>query len=260
MKIGFCANSSSYNIIKKAGYDFIEMPVNELMPLLDTAECQPYMEKLMCMDIPCTVFNCFIPGNFSIIQSYMEGISDVLDYSKVAIKRVARFGGKIIVFGSGTARNIPPDIEFDLAMDSLIHFMRDCADYAKRYQVTIAVEHLNRHESNVLNTVKDVDRFVEIVNRENVKILFDSYHFSIENEDITDLDSVINNVAHIHISDKEGRSYPHNDIILYSHLNKILKKSGYNGDMSVECSIRDLEKDAILSMDFIKNIFATNIN
>lgn len=255
MEIGFCGGYNSHKIIKDAGYDFIEMPVGEVMSHLDHEQYESQRRDLEQMEISCLAFNIFVPGSFSIIDSYMNGNKAVLEYCKVAIKRIADLEGKIIVFGSGKARMVPDGIDFDRATDILIEFVRDCADFAMPYGITIAVEHLNKGESNILTSVKETGEFVKAVNRENVKILYDTYHMSVEGEDIANVAAVIDDVVHIHVSDREGRTYPHKDIELYNELNAILKEAEYKGAISVECKVDDLARDTKLAMEIIQRVF-----
>lgn len=256
MKIGFCGGYDSYEIIKDAGYDFIEMPVGEVMPHLDDEQYEPKRIKLKQMGIPCLAFNIFVPGSFAIIESYMgDEKEEILQHCKVAIERVADLGGKIIVFGSGKARRIPDGVDHNTGTNILVDFVRDCADIAKLHDVIIAVEHLNENESNILTSVKETGEFVNKVDRENVKILYDTYHMSMDYEDINNLVSVIDNVAHIHIGDREGRTYPHKDVELYNELNKVLKEAEYKGGISVEAKIDDLVEETRLAIDFIKETF-----
>ncbi|NMA95365.1 MAG: sugar phosphate isomerase/epimerase, partial [Clostridiales bacterium] len=201
MKIGFCGGIDSYEVIRDAGYDFIEMPVAVVMADKSDEEYKEQRDKLKEMGIAPMAFNVFVPASYPIIKNYMDGTKEALKYCKVAIERVADLGGKIIVFGSGGARRIPEGVDFDTATDMLVEFARDCGDYAKDFGVTIAVEHLNTGECNILTSIKEVGEFVKKVDRDNVKVLYDTYHMALEGEDIQNLVDVIDDVVHIHIRD-----------------------------------------------------------
>ena len=249
MKIGFCSSVDSCVVLKELGYDFIEMPVAQIMG----NDYRQVGEKVKKVNIECTAFNCFIPARFSIIDCYVHGKKELTEYYQKAIDRVADLGGKIIVFGSGAARYVPAGFENNTATDIIASFVDECADYAEQYDITIAVEHLNKDETNILNSVNEVASFVNKIDKGNVKILVDTYHMLKEKEDIAILGKVINDVAHIHIADLEGRSYPHKNIEFYMALSNILKNSHYKGAVSVECAVGDLAFDAKMAIKFIEN-------
>ncbi len=53
-----------------------------------------------------------------------------------------------------------------------------------KYDVTLAIEPLNRYETYFLNTAKDAVRLCREIGHPRVGILFDTYHANIEEKDI----------------------------------------------------------------------------
>jgi len=255
MKFGFCVGMDKCDSIKKAGFDFIELGVGTVVPDQSEEKFQKIKKELDKLSLPVLAFNCFIPGSFSIIKSYMEGKEDVLLYAKTAIRRVAEAGGKVIVFGSGWARRRPDDVDRDTALKMLESFSRDCGEAAREYGVTIAIEHLNRRETNTVNSTKEALELIKRVDHPNVKLLVDSYHMMVEGEEPEDLQDHAEYIAHVHLADGSDRSYPHKDLEFYKKLGDILKKSGYTGGISVECGLKDFEAEIVKTMDVLQKTF-----
>lgn len=256
MKFGFCTGMANIPILKEQGYDYVEMGVGEVMPASSEEEFASKKEKMKGADLPCMAFNVFIPGSFSIIQSYLEDKKDdLLQYAQTAIRRVSEVGGKVIVFGSGGARKRPDDVDTETALEMVARFARDCGDCAQRYGVTIAMEHLNRGETNILNSTRESAEFVKRVNHPHVKMLVDSYHMLVEKEDVEDLWEFAKDIVHVHVADGEDRSYPHKDLSFYKRFCEILKETDYNGGISVECRTNNFESDSRKALEFLKAVF-----
>lgn len=64
--------------------------------------------------------------------------------------------------------------------------MKVLADYAAEKKVRLAIEPLNRFETDFMNTVEQGVLFLEAVNKENVGFLLDTFHMNIEEKSIPD--------------------------------------------------------------------------
>jgi len=84
----------------------------------------------------------------------------------------------------GKARQQTPEEvakKWELGVESL----KACADYAGQHGVKLAIEPLNRFETDFINTV---DQGLELIGRigmDNVGFLLDSFHMNVEESDIT---------------------------------------------------------------------------
>jgi D-psicose/D-tagatose/L-ribulose 3-epimerase len=68
--------------------------------------------------------------------------------------------------------------------DRSVKELRPVADYAHERGVKLALEPLNRFETDLINTVEQGLRFVDDVGRDNVGLLLDTFHMNIEEKDI----------------------------------------------------------------------------
>lgn len=135
-------------------------------------------------------------------QEYMR---DVIDYA-------AEVGAKIVLTLPFPAGRLSPcsrptdeagffaakQQEWDLAVESV----RSLAEYAQKYEITLAVEPINRFETYQINTLADGMRFIEAVGAPNVKLNLDTFHMNIDEPDpIGAIRKAGSNLVHMHVAD-----------------------------------------------------------
>ena len=74
---------------------------------------------------------------------------------RTAMRRVMLIGAKVVVFGSGKARLVPDDFARADAEAQLVDFLQLVAEETAEHDLTLAIEPLNRRESNILNSVAE---------------------------------------------------------------------------------------------------------
>ena len=231
------ADASRIEAIAKAGYDYVEISLNRFT----FADDEVYRNLLSYLDragIPCETANCLFPGDIKLCGEQYDP-AKVKEYLTKAFERIRGVGIDVIVFGSGTSRKIPDGFPREKAMEQL----RDvCAGILEplcdKYGVRIAIEPLRSEETNVFNTVSEVNSFVKEIALPHVKCLADNYHMAQENEPYTDIRAVGEDLIHAHIANPDGRWCPTlADSHDYSEFFASLKAIGYTGRLSVEAGI-----------------------
>jgi len=239
MQFGVCTGIESSEIARNAGFDFVEPTVRSLhggkdFPVTQAAHA--------AAGLPTPTFNVFMPGELKVTGPQVD-MAKLQEYVAESMRRVQAVGGKLIVFGSGGARNIPDGFSRDGAWQQLIDFLRMVADEADKTGVSIAIEPLNRKESNVINSVAEGVALAQAVDRMCIRVLADLYHME---EDGEPTDTVVANAAwltHIHVADS-GRLAPGTGSYPYAAFFGYLKSTGYNGRIAVECRWQDFEAEA----------------
>lgn len=118
--------------------------------------------------------------------------------------------------------------------DNLYDSFRYICDYASSKNVIIAVEPINRYETDFFNTVDETIRFIKKFKCKNLRILLDTFHMNIEEKNfITPIQKAKNYLSHFHIADS-NRRYPGEGHIDFSMIIEELKKIGYGGYLSGE--------------------------
>jgi len=114
----------------------------------------------------------------------------------------------------------------------LIEALRECASEVPG--VRLAVEPINRYETDLINTVAAGLELVKAVRMKNVGLLLDTFHMNIEESDITE--SVVlagDRLFHVHIADS-NRWYPGAGHTDFRPIIGALHRIGYGGFLSAE--------------------------
>ena len=244
MKLGCCGGLNERKSLKEIGFDFIECPVGMAMDMEEKEI------KQLDNNLPFYAFNCFIPGDLKICGEQVD-FEKLEEYVTEACRKVNLLGGKRIVFGSGGARRIPDGFPREKAWEQIKEFLKMVAKPAEKYDITIAIEPLNKKETNVLNTLAESIRMAEEVNQPKIiKVLVDLYHLEEENESYEHIRDAGDLLAHIHVADTE-RLYPGSGNYDYDNLFDILDAINYNKGISIECRWDNKEEEVKKAYNFL---------
>jgi len=251
MRFGCCAGPEMGKALADAGYDYIELSVSRhLQPGVADEEWAPLREAIEGQPLSAEAFNTFLPPDLKVTGAMVDR-ERVARYLHVAFDRAAKLGGRVIVFGSGGARNVPQGFPRERAWQQLRDFARQSGEKAARAGVTICVEPLNRDESNVINDLHEAWRLAQQTEHPQVKVLADLYHMVREGEPMEHLTEVSGWISHVHVADTDRRppgtgSYP------YPAFFGSLQQTGYDGRCSVECHWQDLAEECAAAIGFLR--------
>ncbi|MBC8103574.1 MAG: sugar phosphate isomerase/epimerase [Cytophagales bacterium] len=254
MRFGVCAGVDKAPLLAEAGYDYIELAVGgDLVPDEDEAAWGAKRPAIEALPLPVESFNSFVrkgrivgpDADFDWLERYVRS----------ALSRAAQVGGKIIVFGSGGARRVPDGVPRDEAERQILRFLHLCADASERTGVVVAIEPLNRAESNIINSVAEGARLVKLVDRPGVRNLADSYHMEKDDEPVSAVQEFGEVLAHVHTADTE-RGAPGTGVYDHSAFFRELRAVGYDSRVSIECSWKDLAAEAGPALAHLKRAWA----
>jgi sugar phosphate isomerase/epimerase len=174
-------------------------------------------------------------------------------YTRQALERAQSIGAKIAVFGSGGARQVPDDFPREQAVEQIVTFLNVAADAADQTDLVIAIEPLNRKESNIINSVAEGVEFARQVNRDKIRVLADFYHMDEEAEPLDHIVDYKDWLAHIHVADT-GRRAPGLGQYPYQEFTVALREAGYNGLVSIECRWDDFAAEAPPAVQFLRDV------
>jgi len=119
-----------------------------------------------------------------------------------------------------------------------IKSVRELADYAAKYDITLLIEVLNRFEQFLLNDAAEAVQYVKEVGKENVKILLDSFHMNIEEDNMGDaIRSTGDYLDHFHIGEC-NRKVPGKGRMPWAELGQALHDINYDGYIVMEPFVR----------------------
>jgi D-psicose/D-tagatose/L-ribulose 3-epimerase len=122
------------------------------------------------------------------------------------------------------------EAQWALSIDS----MRRASDNAEKKGVKLAVEPLNRFETDLLNTVGQAMNWLERLARDNVGLLIDTFHMNIEERSIPDAIRLAGNKAfHFHGCSND-RGTPGKDHLPWPAIVAALREIDYSGATVIE--------------------------
>jgi len=238
MKFGICTGHEQLQAVERAGGDYIECNVVNLNQL-DNTQLINFSNQLKSGRIKTECMCVLFPRTISLIGDNVD-INEIKDYLSNTFKRLSILEPKIIVFGSGASRKRPEDFCPDKAYEQLITTCRIITEQAAPYNISIALEPLNKTETNMINTIPEAVKLVKAVNKPGFKMIADLYHMQQEDEPASVLSECKDILIHTHIATKTLREAPkHSDKAVFAPYFDMLKKIGYNGRMSIEGKIED---------------------
>ncbi|MEJ0054335.1 MAG: sugar phosphate isomerase/epimerase family protein [Bacteroidota bacterium] len=141
----------------------------------------------------------------------------------------------------GKARLVSSDqrkIEWSRAVTNL----RKVCKRAEDLGLEIALEPLNRFESDLVNTAEDVMRLVNEIDRPSVKVLLDGFHMSIEEPDVEKAFRVVGSkLLHVQVSENY-RGTPGTGQTPWNLYRKGLEAINYTGVISIESFTPDVKE------------------
>jgi D-psicose/D-tagatose/L-ribulose 3-epimerase len=124
------------------------------------------------------------------------------------------------------------------ALTQSIKSVREIADYAAQYNITILIEVLNRFEQFLLNDAGEAIQYVKEVNKANVKVMLDSFHMNIEEDNMGDaIRKTGNYLGHFHIGEC-NRKVPGKGHMPWAEIGQALRDIHYEGCVVMEPFVR----------------------
>ncbi len=106
--------------------------------------------------------------------------------------------------------------------------------YAKQKGIQLNAEVLNRFESDFINTLEEGKEFLEMIRLPNVKLLADTFHMNIEENDMTlAVESNMDAIGYMHCCENH-RGVPGTGHLSWESLFKVLKAHNYDGWLTIE--------------------------
>jgi sugar phosphate isomerase/epimerase len=119
-------------------------------------------------------------------------------------------------------------------IQTAIEAIQTYAKYAKQVNVRLAVEPINRYETNFLNTILQALHFIEGIGEENLFVLPDTFHMNIEEVSMSRaLELAGEQIGYVHFADS-NRLAPGQGHIDFNELANVLHQVSYDGYISAE--------------------------
>lgn len=242
MRIGLCAKLDFWDLAEELGYDYLEFPANQL-GTMDDEEYARLCALQTSHRMKIERCNLLYPKAMTLIGSGKSGDDAVLSYAERLFARMQTLGIPLVVFGSGKSRMCPEGEDRGKAFDELVAITCAVADIAKGHHITLAIEALNKAETNMINTLMEGRAFARAVDKDNVSMLVDMFHIVKDDGDMDDI-LALDKIVHAHIAIRGTRGYPvveDTDICAFF---AALHAKGYDSTLSIEGKTDNMAKDA----------------
>jgi sugar phosphate isomerase/epimerase len=234
-RVGVCNSAGNWEQLKQAGCDYVEDGVGRLLnPRASEEEFQKTWADAKAKQATILACNGFLPGELKLVGPEIKH-DEAVAYATKAFERAQKVGFRIIVLGSGGARKVPEGFERAKAEDQFVTFLRKLAPIAADHGITVAMESLNRSETNFGNTVAECYRFARAVDHAGFKLTADMYHMLREEEGPEILTRLKGSLVHCHVAEKKDRTPPGTAGDDFKPYLRALRELGYNGGISLEC-------------------------
>jgi len=152
------------------------------------------------------------------------------------IDAAARLGSHVTI-GSLRATDLP--LNKAQYMNELASALFPCVEYARRNGVVLILEALNRYEVCQLHSAQEMMDYMAFSDApENVGVLWDLFHASIEDADFSQAIATLSaRLRHVHLADS-NRGFPGYGHVPLDEVYTTLRRAGYQGAVSLECLCR----------------------
>lgn len=254
MLIGWCAGVEQAGLVRRTGYDYIELPLATQSLEASGSERRAAFTAVLACPLPTLAFNYFFPRDMRIVGETIDRAR--LDtYLARAAELLAAAKAKAAVMGSAWARNVPDGFDRARAEAQILDALSLAADRFAGSGCAVVIEPLYRQESNIINSVAEAAVYARQIDHPAIRVLADFFHMDEENEPFETLSDNKEWLAHIHLADT-GRYNPGSGGYPYDRFIAALRKAGYDGTMSAECKTRDQEPDMRASASFLRTLVA----
>ena len=249
MRFGLCTDIRNVKMVEKCGFDYIDGKLNQIAAFSDE-EFSSVLSLMETTPLKMERASLLYPKTMALLgDEYDE--KAMREYLEKAFKRMNELSCPLVVFGSGKSRMLPEGMKWTEGFLTLVRVTQLTADIASDYGVDIAIETLNRSETNMINTLTEGAALQAVVGRKNVGLLADAYHMRKEGEDMNKI-IYCSPLMHTHIALKEGRAFPVEECAEVEEFFDVLKKSGYDGTMSIEGKSENVEEDSVKALTVLR--------
>ena len=254
--LSVCAQLDQLPLAMEAGFDYLE-PAFVLVAGMEKTAFEEQCRRVLASPLRAEAMNSMLPGDM-VLYGGEEDTRRVCEFVRVGMERAARLGCRCVIFGSGTARQIPEGKTREEAEETLCALLEKMCAIAEPYRIRIAVEPLRAEETNFLHFLPEAAQMASRLPQcRNLGVNADVFHMVNGKEPLSDLAAIGPLLYHAHICTPR-RSFPvpgnpEDDAVAKDFL-RALWECGYRGGVSVEAIPVDLPTEAIASLAHLRKL------
>jgi len=223
--------------VKNCGFDILEISAGDLLTMSD-AEINELKAQAKDLDVE-------ISSNIGPPKDKDVGSSDPsvrkagIDFLTNIMKQMDKLDSRALV---GVLYTYWPCEFDDLDKPGIwargVESVKTLGKVAGDLGIDYCLEVVNRFETNILNTSEEAVKFCKDVDLDSVKILLDTFHMNIEEENIADaLRYAGDKLGHVHIGEG-NRNLPGTGSLPWNDIGKALRDIRFTGGVVMEPFIK----------------------
>jgi len=241
--------------VAELGYDAVEISLRNLPASLSERITTAVRANGLALSAVATGQSYYMDG-LSLTSSDPSVQAKLLDRMRRFIDFAALWSAQVIIGGiRGTLEG--PQKMHDAQRQYAIEALHRYAEYAKSRNVILAIEPINRYETNFINTIDEALDFIEEIGQGNLAVLADTFHMNIEEVSMPgSLERAGQKLGYIHLVDS-NRQAPGQGHIDFQEIAFVLKNIDYEGYITAEIlPVPNSETAARLAIEFYQSLLA----
>lgn len=218
--------------VKSMGFDILEISV-EHPDLIDVEVVKETLKENQLEGIVCGAFG----PDRNICSSDPEICENARKYILWLIDAAAQLGSETVcgpMYSSVGKDHIEDPVERQKEWQKAVSEIKEMAEAAQKKGVLLAMEPLNRFETDMINVVSQGLKFIDETGMENVGFHLDTFHMHLEEKDSADaIRKAGKKIFHFHACEND-RGVPGTGQVRWKEIAKALKDIDYQGPIVIE--------------------------
>jgi D-psicose/D-tagatose/L-ribulose 3-epimerase len=221
--------------IKRMGFDFVEVPIED-PTLIDGKTVRRALDD---HGLSCVGCGAFGPTR-DLTHDDPKVHAACFDYIERSLDLCAELNTDVFagpMYSAVGKRRLLPAAERQKEWNRAITNLRKACELAAQRRVRLAIEPLNRFETDLVNTAADVARMVDEIAHPAAGVMADSYHMNLEERDNEQaLRTIGNRLVHVQVSDNY-RGCPGKGQVRWDTFKRGIlaaQSAGYKGGIAIE--------------------------
>lgn len=251
LRFGACAGPGDIAAASRAGCDYVEMNLDDVMAM-NAGEYRAMAAEMKDCNLYAEVVTT-APGRKATIIG--EGVSAKAIHATLNcdFEAARALGARLLVFEAPQLRQLPEGFDSAVAWRQLGNFARMVQSCAADHGICAALMPLRRNAGRFLNHVSEAAMLSAILQLDRVGVAASSYNMAMEGETAATLERVGSRLWHVRMSNVLGNRPPHRgDGEDYAAFFRALWAVNYAGRVSCEARFDDFEGECAAAMSCLR--------
>ncbi len=224
---------------KKWGFDSVEIALEDASHIDASVVKKALADNGLICGSMCGAF-----GEGRDLRGSKQYQQNSMDYIKSVLDVMAELGSPVLagpLYSSVGRAEATAEDEYKRQWETVVGHLNTLAEYALTLNSKLAIEPLNRYETDFINTCDQAMRMVNDVNSDGISVHLDTYHMNIEEKDPAK--AILNagsKLGHFHACGTD-RGTPGNDHTNWNSIVAAIKEIGYDGGVVIESFTTDVK-------------------